>query len=144
MYKVINHVSILKNKQRGSCHESPQYDALVHCWGCRMAVLEMEKKEKVDVVVTQLRDYMLMVGGMPRPARALPATPVMLVDHPCTRKRVPVNLRIVPHTEENSKQFSVKRRKLVEQLKAAKYLREVCSLLTHFSIQNLHIHYFHV
>lgn len=85
----------------------------------------MEKPEKAEVVVAQLRDYMLMVGGMPRPARAQPAIPVMLMDHPCTRRRTPVNLKIVTPTEENRKVYSVKRLKLVEHLKAANYLREV-------------------
>jgi hypothetical protein len=92
----------------------------------RMAVVEMERPQKAEVVVTQLREYMLMVGGMPRPARAQLAQPLMLVDHPCNRKRVPVSVKLVPHSDKNAPALTARRRKFVEHLKAATYLREVC------------------
>lgn len=92
----------------------------------RMAVVEMEKPERAEVVVTQLREYMLMVGGMPRPARAQMAKPVMLVDHPCNRKRIPVNVKLVLQSDKSTPALIAKKRKLVEHLKAATYLREVC------------------
>lgn len=99
---------------------------MVTVYIARMAIVEMETSQKAEVVVTQLREYMLMVGGMPRPAQAQLAKPLMLVDHPCNRKRVPVNVKLVLHTDKNAAVYEAKRRKSGEQLKAANYLREVC------------------
>jgi len=90
-----------------------------------MAIMEMEQPQKADVVVAQLQNYMLMVGGMPRPARAQLAKPIMMVDHPCTRRHVPIPIKIVQATDDNVELYAAKRRKLVEHLKAAKYLREL-------------------
>ena len=88
--------------------------------------MEMEKPQRAEVVVTQLREYMLMVGGMPRPARAQMAKALMLVDHPCNRKRVPANVKLVSYTDKSAPALLAKKRKAGEHMKAATYLREVC------------------
>ncbi|KAG0583752.1 hypothetical protein M758_3G159900 [Ceratodon purpureus] len=90
-----------------------------------MAVVEMEKPQRAEVVVTQLREYMLMVGGMPRPARAQMAKALMLVDHPCNRKRVPANVKLVSYTDKSAPALLAKKRKAGEHMKAATYLREL-------------------
>ena len=91
-----------------------------------MAVVEMEKPQKADVIVDQLREYMLMVGGMPRPARAQMAKPCMLAEHPCNRKRISIEIKSIPLDDSKAEYYVAKKRKFVEHLKAATYLREVC------------------
>lgn len=59
------------------------------------AIAEMQNKEQRDQVVRELREYLFMVGAMPRPARAIPATPLLLIDHPWRRNPNKIRPRLV-------------------------------------------------
>ncbi|KAL2634426.1 hypothetical protein R1flu_005905 [Riccia fluitans] len=47
-----------------------------------IAITEMECMEQREHVVKELKDYLFMIGQMPRPARATAATVELMIDHP--------------------------------------------------------------
>lgn len=90
----------------------------------RSAILEMDSQEQASTVETQLRDYLFMIGGMPRPARARRAEPVMLVDHPCNRKRK-CEVKLISRSDPNKGSIYLKRSKVEQQAAEACVLYEV-------------------
>ena len=90
----------------------------------RSAILEMDSREQASTVETQLRDYLFMIGGMPRPARARRAEPVMLVDHPCNRKRK-CEVKLISRSDPNKGSIYLKRSKVEQQAAEACVLYEV-------------------
>lgn len=65
------------------------------CLFTGVAFAEMESKEQRDQVVKELKDYLLMIGQMPRPARAIPACPELMIDHPLRSFSRKVSARLV-------------------------------------------------
>jgi len=87
------------------------------------AILEMDNREQASTVESQLRDYLFMIGGMPRPARARRAEPVMLVDHPCNRKRK-CEVKLISRSDPNKGSLFLKRSKVEQQAAEACVLYE--------------------
>lgn len=65
-------------------------------------IVEMRSKEEREKVVTHLREFLFMFGGGPRPARAIPATPLLLIDHPWRRHRTMFKARLFSPVDEPS------------------------------------------
>jgi RNA recognition motif-containing protein len=72
------------------------------------AIVEMETAQQADVIVKQMQEFMFMVGGMPRPARAYKATEAMFIDHPL-RCRKSLELRFLKRGEPGAREAFQKR-----------------------------------
>lgn len=75
------------------------------------AIVEMKTKEQRDQVVRQLREYLFMVGAMPRPVRAIPATPLLLLDHPWRRNPHGIQPRLIPRTGPGAEELRAREEK---------------------------------
>ncbi|CAM6096259.1 unnamed protein product [Calypogeia fissa] len=75
------------------------------------AIAEMQNKDQRDQVVKELREYLFMVGAMPRPARAIPATPLLLIDHPWRRNPNKIRPRLVSKTDPSAEALKAREHK---------------------------------
>ncbi|XP_024361810.1 uncharacterized protein [Physcomitrium patens] len=64
----------------------------------RKAIVELRRSEKAKELVDTCKS-LLMIGGIPRPVGVRHAEPDMLIDHPCNRGRVYLDLRIFPRRD---------------------------------------------
>ncbi|KAJ7538936.1 hypothetical protein O6H91_11G089800 [Diphasiastrum complanatum] len=63
------------------------------------ALVEMETPAQARSVLNQMKDFLFMMGGMPRPVKAIPATEALLSDCPLPKKRLKLEPRILKKTD---------------------------------------------